>query len=126
MTKFNDEIRERLARLSTTNLSDAMDALSLKGATYGIVPMWYTMTKVVGPAVTIRMANAGEMKSKHHLGVTAIDAANPGPACWRISWACMVGRMATPVRQDPAFRNDAFPVLGRCGSGCSVLPCPPP
>ena len=55
MTKFNDEIRERLARLSTTNLSDAMDALSLKGATYGIVPMWYTMTKVVGEFVRIRL-----------------------------------------------------------------------
>ena len=70
--------RQRLWNLSTTNLSDAIDALGYKGATFGIVPMWHTMTKIVGPAVTVKMTAAGETKGKHHLGVSAIAAAEKG------------------------------------------------
>ena len=70
--------RCELEKLSTTNISDAMDALGYKGATYGIRPMWHSMTKVVGPAVTIKMTAAGETKGKHHLGVMAIVTAVEG------------------------------------------------
>lgn len=70
--------RQRLWNLSTTNLSDAIDALGYKGATFGIVPMYHTMTKIVGPAVTVKMTAAGETKGKHHLGVSAIAAAEKG------------------------------------------------
>jgi regulator of RNase E activity RraA len=36
------------------------------------------MTKVVGPAVTLKMTAAGLTRGKNHLGVKAIDAANAG------------------------------------------------
>jgi len=40
--------------------------------------MWHSMTKVIGPAVTVKMTAAGETKGKHHLGVMAIAAAEKG------------------------------------------------
>ena len=36
MNDFDRNYRERLDKLSTTNVSDAMDALGYRGATYGI------------------------------------------------------------------------------------------
>lgn len=78
MSSFNEQYRARFDHLSTTNVSDALDALGLKGATYGIRPMWHTMGKVVGPAVTVKMTAAGLTPGKHHLGIRAIDAAEAG------------------------------------------------
>ena len=78
MERFTEEYRARFAALSTTNVSDAMDALGIHGATYGIRPMWHTMEKVLGPAITLKMTAAGQTKGKYHLGVRAIDAAEPG------------------------------------------------
>lgn len=75
---LKEEFRKQLEELSTTNVSDAIDALGYKGATYGIRPMWWTMTKIIGPAVTVKMTAAGETKGKHHLGVAAINAAQKG------------------------------------------------
>lgn len=72
------EYRSRLMKLSTTNIADALDALNLKGATYGIRPMWESAGKVVGKAVTVKIAAAGLTKSKNHLGVKAIEQAEPG------------------------------------------------
>lgn len=76
--KFNKDYRERFERLSTTNVSDAMDALGYRGATFGIRPMSPQWGKCVGQAVTLKMTAAGETKGKHHLGVKAIDVANEG------------------------------------------------
>jgi 4-hydroxy-4-methyl-2-oxoglutarate aldolase len=78
MNEFNKKYRSRLEKLSTTNVADALDALGLKGATYGIRPVWPTMKKVVGRAVTVKITAAGLTKSQHHLGVKAIDAAESG------------------------------------------------
>lgn len=75
---FNKKYRTRLERLSTTNVSDAMDALGYRGATFGIRPMTPQWGKCAGPAVTLKLTAAGETKGKHHLGVKAIDAANEG------------------------------------------------
>lgn len=75
---FDAKYRKRLERLSTTNISDALDALGLKGATYGIRPIWEGAAKIVGRAVTVKVTAAGLTKSKHHLGVKAIDVAEPG------------------------------------------------
>ena len=70
--------RERLMKLSTTNVADALDALGLKGATYGINAIWPTMNKVVGAAVTVKLVAAGLTSGKTHLGVKAIDLAQAG------------------------------------------------
>jgi regulator of RNase E activity RraA len=78
MSTFDALYLERLKALSSTNVADALDALGLKGATYGICPMWHTMTKIIGPAVTVRLTAAGLTAGKTHLGVKAIEAAKSG------------------------------------------------
>lgn len=78
MPEFNSEYRKRLEKLSTTNVSDALDALGLRGATYGIRPIWDGAKKIVGKAVTVKLTAAGLTKGKNHLGVKAIEVAEPG------------------------------------------------
>jgi 4-hydroxy-4-methyl-2-oxoglutarate aldolase len=68
---FDAAYRKRLEKLSTTNLSDALDQVGIRGAVIGIRPL-FGMPKVVGRAVTIKITAAGMMKSKRHLGVDAI------------------------------------------------------
>ena len=74
---FDDQYRSRFLKLSTTNLSDAMDKIGIRCAVIGIRPM-YDCPRIVGRAVTIKITAAGMMKSKHHLGVQAIDSSLPG------------------------------------------------
>jgi len=72
-----EAIIERLAKLDTCAVSDGMDRLGLKGATFGVRPMW-PCPKIVGRAVTMKIKPVGLDKSKQHLGTQAIVAANPG------------------------------------------------
>jgi 4-hydroxy-4-methyl-2-oxoglutarate aldolase len=74
---FDASYRSRLERLSTTNLSDALDAVGAHGAVSGIRPM-FDCAKVVGRAVTIKITAAGQVRSKRHLGVEAIASAEAG------------------------------------------------
>lgn len=78
MSEFTSKQRQRLERLATTNVADALDSLGLGGATYGIRPIWPTMKNIVGRAVTVKITAAGLTKSKHHLGIKAIEAAEEG------------------------------------------------
>ena len=71
-------LRNRLLRLSTTNVSDALDALGCKGSTYGVRPIYEGVKKIAGSAVTVKMTAAGETKGKVHLGIRAIEAAEAG------------------------------------------------
>ena len=103
MSNFDAERRRRFEALSTTNVSDAMAALGIRGATYGIRPMWHTMDRVLGPAVTLKMTAAGETKGKYHLGVKAIDAAQSGDVIvvdngGRIDTSCWGGVLATGAK----------------------------
>jgi regulator of RNase E activity RraA len=75
--EFENRYRPRLEKLSTTNLSDALDKIGMRGAVIGIRPL-FGMPKIVGRAVTIKITAAGMLKSKRHLGVDAIATANPG------------------------------------------------
>lgn len=78
MNEFDEKYRARFEKLSTTNVSDAMDALGYHGATYGVRPMTEKWGTVVGRAVTVKMTAAGVVKGKHHLGIKAIDVAEKG------------------------------------------------
>lgn len=132
MSDFDKKYRGRLEKLSTTNISDALDALGLKGATYGIRPMWHSWGKVIGKAVTVKMTAAGLTKSKHHLGVKAIDVAGPGDVILidnggRLDTSCWGGILANGAKAkgisgvviDGAFRDlddcieADFPVYAR-------------
>ncbi|MEW6335078.1 MAG: RraA family protein [Thermodesulfobacteriota bacterium] len=75
--RFDTAYRARFEALSTTNLSDAMDQVGLRGAVIGIRPL-FGMPRVIGRAVTIKITAAGMAKSKRHLGVDAIATAEPG------------------------------------------------
>lgn len=78
MDQFNEIYRTRFEKLSSTNISDALDALGLRGATCGIRPMIREWNKIVGSAVTMKMTAAGETPQKTHLGMNAIAAAKAG------------------------------------------------
>ncbi len=100
---LTQEIRERLMKLSTTNISDALDALNLKGATYGVNKMYEGCKKIVGEAVTIKVVAAGLTKSTTHMGVTAIEAANEGDVIvidngGRIDVNCWGGVLSTGAK----------------------------
>jgi len=74
---FDQKYRKRLEKLSTTNLSDALDRSGIRGAVIGIRPL-FGLPKVVGLAVTIKITAAGMVKSKHHLGIEAIASSQKG------------------------------------------------
>ena len=95
-------LRARIERLSTTNLSDALDALGLKGATFGIRPLW-DGGKIAGRAVTVKIVAAGPTKSESHLGVKAIEAASPGDVIvidngGRLETSCWGGILANGAK----------------------------
>jgi regulator of RNase E activity RraA len=69
--------RARLTALDTGLVSDALDRLSLRGATYGIRPIW-PCPKIVGRVMTVRTRPAGRTTSTHHLAMPAIATAGPG------------------------------------------------
>lgn len=75
--EFDDKYRKRLGEMATTNLSDALDKVGIRGAVIGIKPM-YHCPKILGRAVTIKVTAAGMLPAKYHMGVQAIDAASPG------------------------------------------------
>lgn len=75
--KTQREKIEILKKMATTNLADALDKVGIRGAVIGIRPM-YDCPKIAGKAVTIKITAAGVVKSRHHLGVRAINAAEPG------------------------------------------------
>jgi len=74
---FERKYRPRLEKLSTTNVSDALDKIGVRGAVIGIRPI-FGLPLVCGRAVTIKITAAGMTKSQHHLGIEAIAAAVEG------------------------------------------------
>lgn len=104
MSKFNEVYRRRFEKLSSTNVSDALDFFGLKGATAGIRPMLYKWNKIVGPAVTIRMTAAGETPQKTHLGMNAIAIAKKGDVIvidngGRMDTSCWGGVLANGAKE---------------------------
>jgi 4-hydroxy-4-methyl-2-oxoglutarate aldolase len=71
-----DEAIDRLAKLDTCAVSDALDRLGLPGAVVGIGPLW-PCARIVGRCVTVKIKPAGLEKSKQHLCTAAIAAAAP-------------------------------------------------
>lgn len=103
MSAFDTEYRTRFEKLSSTNLSDALDALGLRGATCGIRPLRESWRKLCGPAVTLRMTAAGVTPQKTHLGMNAIAAAKPGDVividnAGRMDISCWGGILANAAK----------------------------
>jgi len=72
-----DDLVARLAKLDTCAVSDALDRLGLKGATFGIRPVW-PCSRIAGRAVTVKIKPVGLDRPGQHLGTPAIEAARPG------------------------------------------------
>ncbi len=68
---------ERLARLDTCAVSDALDRLGLSGAVSGIRPLTGPHM-IAGRVVTVKLVSALGRKSKEHLATAAIEASGPG------------------------------------------------
>ncbi len=123
--------RKRLEKLSTTNLSDALDKIGIRGAVIGIRPL-FGMPKVIGRAVTIKMTAAGTAKSKRHLGIDAIATAAPGDViaidnrgdlynnCWGEILSCAAKKKGVlgvfidgAARDIDACQDMEFPLFAR-------------
>jgi regulator of RNase E activity RraA len=130
-TVFDETYRPRLAQLSTTNISDALDKLGIRGAVLGIRPM-FDSPKVIGRAVTIKVTAAGMTRAKAHLGVEAVACAESGDIiaidnhgdatnnCWGEVLSCgakvkgVSGVIVDGAARDlDACRDMAFPVFAR-------------
>ncbi|EHK23135.1 uncharacterized protein TRIVIDRAFT_53800 [Trichoderma virens Gv29-8] len=64
---------DRLSALDTNTVSDALDFLNLKGATYGLLPLW-NCPKIVGRASTIKVGPKTDTTPTVHLLTPVIDA----------------------------------------------------
>lgn len=79
MNEFDTKYRPRLEKLETTNIADAIDTiLGTSRFAYGINPMNANPRKIIGKAVTVKITAAGMTKSKTHMCIRAIDAAQEG------------------------------------------------
>ena len=68
---------ERLSKVDSCAVSDALDSLALKGATWGVRPQW-PCPRIVGRAMTMKIKPVGLEQPTQHLGTPAIEAAKPG------------------------------------------------
>jgi regulator of RNase E activity RraA len=126
-----EEIIERLAKLDTCAVSDALDSLALKGATWGVRPLWLC-PRIVGRAVTMKIKPAGLQQPSQHLGTAPIEAAKPGDIIvidngGKLEFSCWGGLLALSAklkglsgvvidgacRDIDEARDLEFPVYGR-------------
>jgi len=73
-------IVDEFMKLSTPNVSDALDRLQVGGAPQGILPLWPACPKLVGPAATLKLLPTVENSSKSPVIGTmeAVKAAKQG------------------------------------------------
>jgi len=119
------ELISAFGRLSTTNVSDALDKMSLRGTAIGILPK-FQCNKIIGRAVTLKVTAAGLTSSGRHLGVDAIESSHQGDiividnggrqdvSCWgEILSVGSKSKGVAGVVIDGAFRDlDAIRLLG--------------
>jgi 4-hydroxy-4-methyl-2-oxoglutarate aldolase len=129
---------ERLSKLDTCAVSDALDKLGLKGCVTGLVPLSSTR-RIAGRAHTVKLLAKEKVTPRSgpptHLGCAAIEASQPGDVivveqksgidCG--SWGGILSLGAHlrgvagvvadgPVRDVDEARQMDFPVFGRSGT----------
>lgn len=78
MNQERAEAVERLARLDTCAVSDALDSLGRAGAVHGIHRAW-PCPRIAGRVITVRLrAPEADEPPNRHLGAAAIERAVPG------------------------------------------------
>jgi len=68
---------ERLRKLDSCSVSDALDKLGLAGAVTGLSPLT-VRGRVAGPVITVKLGAPFEGQPKRHLGAGAVMAARAG------------------------------------------------
>lgn len=97
-----EPIIERLLKLDSCAVSDALDSLNLKGATWGVRPQWQC-PKIAGRAVTMKIKPAGLQQPTQHLGTAPIEAAQPGDIIvidngGKLEFSCWGGLLALSAK----------------------------
>ncbi|CRL21953.1 Ribonuclease E inhibitor RraA/Dimethylmenaquinone methyltransferase [Penicillium camemberti] len=124
-------ILDRLSALDTNTVSDALDFLGLKGATYGLRPLW-DCPKIVGRASTVKLGPKTDAAPTAHLLTPVIDAVTTddrilvisggtdGVSCWGdiIANASKVRRIRGTIidgmsRDIDGSRDVGYPLYGR-------------
>jgi regulator of RNase E activity RraA len=122
---------DRLAALDTSIVSDALDFLSLPGATYGLRPLW-NCPKIVGRASTVQLGPKTDAKPTVHMITPVIDAISTddrvlviaggleGVSCWGdiVANAAIARRIRGTVidgmsRDIEGSEAIGYPVYGR-------------
>jgi 4-hydroxy-4-methyl-2-oxoglutarate aldolase len=130
-----DEFSERLSRMDSCAVSDALDKLGLPGAVTGM-PRVSTDRRITGRVLTVKLDRAEGRTSTRHLCTTAIEAASPGDvivceqrtgldaACWggNLTIAAKMRGVAGAIIEGPArdideSRQLEFPVFARSITG---------
>lgn len=126
-----NEIIERLSRLDSCAVSDALDKLGLTGSVTGLT-RYATEHRIAGRVLTVKLEAAAGRSNTRHLCTAAIEAANSGDvivveqrtgidaASWggNLSIGAQVKGVAGvivegPVRDIDDSRRLDFPVFGR-------------
>ena len=126
-----DQFIERLSRMDSCAVSDALDKLGLPGSVTGI-PRVSTDRRIAGRVLTVKLDRAEGRSSTRHLCTAAIEAAAPGDiivceqrtgldaACWggNLTIAAKTRGVAGAIIEGPARDIDEsrqldFPVFAR-------------
>jgi regulator of RNase E activity RraA len=124
-------ILNRLSTLDTNTVSDALDFLQLKGATYGLRPLW-DCPKIVGRASTVEVGIKKQIAPTKHLLTPVIDAVTTddrilvvsggteGVSCWGdiVANASQMRKIRGTIidgmsRDIDGSRDIGYPVYGR-------------
>lgn len=122
---------DRLSVLDSNTISDALDFLGLKGATYGLRPLW-DCPKIVGRASTVTLGPKIGSKPTVHLLTPVVDATTTddrilvisggrdGVSCWGdiVANASKLKRIRGTIidgmsRDIDGSREIGYPVYGR-------------
>jgi 4-hydroxy-4-methyl-2-oxoglutarate aldolase len=130
-----DQFSERLSRMDSCAVSDALDKLGLSGSVTGI-PRVSTDRRIAGRVLTVKLDRAEGHNSTRHLCTAAIEAAASGDiivceqrtgldaACWggNLTIAAKMRGVAGAIIEGPARDLDEsrqldFPVFARSITG---------
>ncbi len=130
-----DEFSERLLRMDSCAVSDALDKLGLPGSVTGI-PRVSTDRRIAGRVLTVKLDRAEGRSATRHLCTAAIEGASPGDiivceqrtgldaACWggNLTIGAKMRGVAGAIIEGPARDIDEsrqldFPVFARSITG---------
>jgi regulator of RNase E activity RraA len=130
-----DEYVERLKRMDSCAVSDALDKLGLSGSVTGLSRV-STDQRIAGRVLTVKLDRAEGRSNTRHLCTAAIEAASPGDiivceqrtgldaACWggNLTIGAQMRGVAGAIVEGPArdvdeSRQLGFPVFARTLTG---------